>query len=64
MCKCVSVCELTGSFSLALEVNRKRRGVVFFLRISGSGGQGGSITLFLLIAVGAFWKAREFEPGH
>lgn len=27
MCTCVFVCELTGSFSLALDVNRKRRGV-------------------------------------
>ncbi len=56
-CKCVCVCERAGSLSLALEVNRKRRRDFFLPSgCKGSGGRGGHIMLFFLIAVGAFWR--------
>lgn len=56
------MCELTGSFSLAPEVNRKRRGL-FSQDIWEWWTEGGHILLFFLTAVGAFWKVREFELG-
>ena len=63
VCNCLCVFEPIGSFSLALEVDRKSRGVSF-LRTCRSGGQGGCILELLLITVGTFWREREFEPGH
>lgn len=65
LCVSVCVCELTGSFSLAPEVNRKRRGLFFFFSqdIWEWWTEGGQSLLFFLTAVGAFWKVREFELG-
>ena len=64
VCKCLCVWANWIIFSgSGGEQEEERRFFFFFLRISGSGGQGGQILQFCLTAVGAFWKAREFELG-